>query len=110
MHPINSVELYLPWNDTWRELPPLPNFTNTGVEYKMNFSPLMSLSLTDDEVSNDLLLLGGSNIDMSTEMETCTTKVWVLTFIMDNHTYLWSQTDSAPDMGRFNNHTLCHFN
>ena len=98
----------MPWNDTWIDLPHLPNFIDAGVEFKMNFPPLMSLSLNDD--SNDLLLLGGSNIDMSTEMETCTTKVWVLTFIMDNHTYLWSQADSAPDMGRLINHTLFNFN
>jgi hypothetical protein len=91
------VELYLPWNDTWIDLPPLPDLTFDGNKFKMSDTNIMSLRLTEDK--NILYLLGGSNMDMSRFDERTTSKVWVLEFIMDNHTYCWSQND--PELGKY---------
>ena len=47
-YPINSVEMYLPWNDTWGDLPTLPNWTGAdGTVHQMTNTHIMSLMTTD---------------------------------------------------------------
>ena len=83
------MELYLPWNDTWMDLPLLPNFTNDkGAVLKMSSPLLIFLPLAGHSYS--LNLLGGASYDQD-NLETMTDLVWHLKFHRGNHTYFWRQ-------------------
>ena len=92
-YPTNSVELYLPWNDTWIGLPTLPELTDVdGIVYNMTHTLIMSLAISGNAYS--LHLLGGNNVDFNNPDEesfTYTNNVWQLMRNDGNNTYYWAQ-------------------
>ena len=87
-HSTGSVELYLPWSDSWIPLPELPHFTwSDGTVLPMTDTHIMSLALTDSAYS--LRLVGGGNYDWNTVVERVTSKVWQLCYNLANHTHYW---------------------
>ena len=104
-HTTNSVELYLPWNDSWIDLPDLPDFAHDGAVVPMTDTHIMSLAISGD--ANHLHLVGGQHSDWSTSVERMTGQVWRLEFDQDKHRYYWDGRLDR-DMGRFG--LLCsHF-
>ena len=97
-----SVEVYLPWNNTWLELPTLPTWTNDdGTVRNMTFTQILSLTMGSDGVST-VCLLGGEHDDLDTFVVTFTPLVWMLSYHSGNHTYYWDHTTAMrPDMGKF---------
>jgi hypothetical protein len=91
-HPVNSVELYIPWNDTWIDLPHLPDikFDNDETDYKMSQTVIM----TDD--TNQIKLLGGQHMNWDTDFERVSSCVWRLIFSHNNHSYYWSNESDQP--------------
>ena len=87
-HPTTSVELYLPWTNTWIDLPPLPHITAHGTMYNITDTLIMSLATAGG--GNTLHLVGGQNSDWSTGEERVTRKVWQLRFSSDTHSYHWT--------------------
>ena len=103
-HSVNSVELYLPWNNTWVFLPQLPQFTNgDGSVISMTDTHIMSLDLINGAFS--LYLIGGSHLDYNTDVETVSDRVWRLVFNTTNHGYYWYHDTHLPDMGKLGLHT-----
>ena len=97
---LNSVELYIPWNDTWIDLPPLPDITDDdGTPLcKMSFTKLMNMDRSGH--TNTLLLLGGENMDWNTYLEATSRSVWRLLFNKGNHSYYWTNQFDQP-MGMY---------
>ena len=106
-----SVELYLPWNDTWIDLPTLPQWKEfdvkndaewnhdadvDGWEEEMTVTQIMSLANAGRR--NILYLLGGANI--RTYRKKMTNKVWWLAFNTGNHSYYWYYS-AYHAMGKF---------
>ena len=93
-HPVNSVELYLPWNNTWLDLPPLPDPVDGAG--RMDMTRIMSLT---DSAGSNLYLPGGSSSDWNTGLTTDTGTVWRLLWDRGSRTYSW--IDSLdPELGR----------
>ena len=94
-----SVEVYLPWNNTWLELPTLPAWTNdAGTVRKITLTQILSLTMSS---GSTVCLLGGEHADLDTYVGTHTPHVWMLSYHRGNHTYYWDHhTALAPDMGK----------
>ena len=76
------------WNDTWIDLPTLPDFTyHDGTVWPMTDTLLMSLDTAGSV--NSLHLVGGENRDWSTGVQTVTWKVWELQFNRGKPHYHW---------------------
>ena len=104
-HPVHSVEVFLPWNNTWIFLPQLPVRNHGGGERKMDMTQVMSIS-TDAGGGQRLYLPGGSSMDWSTNVETSIKTVWTLEYNTHNKTYHWTDNnDLAPPLGN-NNYIL----
>jgi hypothetical protein len=89
MHPIPTVELYIPWTDSWRPLPALPAFTDlSGGSHNMTDTRLMVLTGQDGLLR--LHLLGGLSVDMSTIRQYSTRQVWRLDWNDNSRSYSWS--------------------
>ena len=86
----------MPWNDTWIDLPTLPDWTYPdGTVYPVTDTLIMSLASPGG--ANILHLLGGANVDWTTRLETVNRKVWQLGFDRGSQSYFW--TDKLdPDM------------
>ena len=91
LHPISSVEVYLPWNNTWLELPSLP-YMDPG--RRMEFTRIFSLNL---EGVPRLHLLGGDYAHSSGGI-TLSSTVWGLLWNYTNNSYYWT-TKWSPPMG-----------
>ena len=89
LHPISSVELYLPWNDTWLELPPLPG---DGQGQRITDTHIFSLNANGGLGLN---LLGGV-LSLSSGGEVYTNHVWQL--MWTNSSYYWTD-ELFPPMG-----------
>jgi hypothetical protein len=86
-----SVEVYIPWNDTWAPLPDLPMFTAPGgTELRMVNTQIFPLQ---QEGSMSLYILGGSGDDWTTS---ATGKVWSLKWSPGTQ-YSWVKTQ--PQLG-----------
>jgi hypothetical protein len=97
-HPTNSVELYLPWSDSWIPLPPLPNIVlDDGTALPMTDTLIMSLAATLD--TNSLHVMGGANTNWNTGMGQVTSEVWQLHYNSANHTHYWDY--SIHDLGKY---------
>jgi len=84
-----SVEVYLPWNNTWLELPTLPTTTLAdGSVLNMTFTQIFSLTMGSAGGST-LCLLGGEHADLDRDVGTFTPHVWRLSYHSGNHTYYW---------------------
>ena len=88
---VSSVELYLPWNNTWVSLPPLPVFTDGGTQHQMTYTQMLWLPASP----YPLHLLGGCS-----DRRYCTRDVWGLQRRED--TYYWT-TDNIPPLGTHHN-------
>ena len=94
-HPVNSVELYLPWNNTWLDLPPLPDLGNK--HGRMDRTNIMSLT---DGGGSHLYLLGGYSTDLTTGMTATTGTVWRLMGVgPKSQSYAWTSSFD-PALGR----------
>ena len=97
MHNIRSVEVYLPWSDTWFNLPTLPTFNDgDGAQYNITDAHIFNI-LTQD--SYQLYLVGGVNYDIARGAVSPTKHIYRLHYY--DGTYYWNH-DSAlyPDMGK----------
>ena len=92
IHPISTAEVYLPWKDTWLELPPLPDM-RPG--YRMEYTHIFSLH-TDNGLR--LHLLGGY-YDQGGGETMYTRNVWRLEWSPSNSSYYWTHGALEPDMG-----------
>ena len=97
IHPVYSVEVYIPWNDTWMDLPPLPDFG--GGQYRMDKTRIMSLPGLAGGGEPGLYLLGGTSSNCSRGEETDTNQVWRLMWDHGSHTYSWTDT-YLQELGR----------
>lgn len=87
---VSSVELYIPWNDTWVDLPILPIFTDIGGQ-RITLTKMLWLQ----SPVNGLYLLGGCVAD-----DSCTRQVWRLQWAEDTQSYFWySDSDLIPPLG-----------
>jgi hypothetical protein len=90
-HPVHSAEVYLPWNDTWVELPDLPSFRDPKTGTYKNISQTRILSL-----SNVVHLIGGIAIDWKTNSEKISNLVWRLKFNSVNQSFFWTNDVDQP--------------
>ena len=91
IHYISSAEVYLPWKDTWLELPPLPDIYQG---HRMEITRIFSLN-TDSGLR--LHLLGG-DYGLASGGGRYTRSVYQLQWQDSNSSYYW--TDHwDPDMG-----------
>ena len=91
VHYISTVEVYLPWKDTWLEFLPLP-VQDPG--HRMEETRIFSL-YTNSGLK--LHLLGGF-YDLGGDRATYTSKVWRLLWRESNSSYYWSD-EWDPAMG-----------
>ena len=92
---MHSVEVYIPWNKTWLDLPPLPDLGDG--HGRMDRTRIMFM--TDQVDGSSLYLLGGSRSDSPTREGAITSSVWRLLWDSGSQTYSW--TDSYdPELGR----------
>ena len=88
------MEVYIPWNNTWLDLPPLPD-PGDGAG-RMDQTRIMFMT---GGGGMQLYLLGGTRYDWNTGTATVTGRVWRLVWESGSHTYSW--TDSyVPALGR----------
>ena len=90
-----GVEVYIPWNNTWLDLPLLPD-QGYG-EGRMERTCIMFLSVSGGVF--ELYLLGGRRTDWNTGENTVTTGVWTLVWASGSQTYSWSYRFN-PLLGR----------
>ena len=90
VQPTRSVELYIPWNNSWVSLPSLPDFPDDGIVCKMTFTHIMLIDLSGR--GNSLYLMGGVDMVWSPVTEYITAAVFELVFNSASHSYYW---DSA---------------
>ena len=95
-HNTRTVEVYLPWSQSWRTLPTLPTFTTTdGVQYNITDAHIFSLQ-TDGGYS--LSLVGGLYHDLTRNVVLPTKYIYTLRY---NGTYHWDHnSDLIHDMGK----------
>ena len=92
----NSVELYLPWNDTWIDLPTLPEIIYANVlVLNMTSTRIMSMALAGN--LNALYLVGGSGVDWNMSDEIVNKSVWQLKYSNVNYSYYWA---NDTEMGK----------
>ena len=85
----NSVEVYLPWNDTWIDLPTLPDISkHDGSVVPMTDTNILSLDIASS--GNRLHLVGGESMNWNTGAMTDVKKVYRLEFDRGNKSYSWS--------------------
>ena len=77
------MELYIPWNDTWLELPALPS-----IEPGHRMTNTRTISLTRQDGVPRLYLLGG-NYYLSPLQKRYTDKVWGLVWNGTMQSYNW---------------------
>ena len=94
MHKTRTAEVYLPWSDTWFNLPTLPTFTYDGAQYNITDAQIFSI-LTEGGYYR-LYLVGGMNFDITTTALLPTKHIYYLLY---NGTYHWNQ-NSDLDMGK----------
>ena len=95
VHPVTSVEVYLPWNDTWVGLADMPDGEQEGLKMKINQAGMIySLS------TGHLFLLGGQYTDYNADKEYDLKTVFDLALNSSSHNYYW-QTDGNPDLGKW---------
>ena len=92
---MNSVEVYIPWNNTWLDLPALPYMEDGN--HRMDETRIMYI--TDDSGGSFLYLLGGSSTDWNTEEGIFTGTVWTLSWDHGSQTYSW-KSSLDPALGR----------
>ena len=91
------MEVYIPWNNTWLDLPPLPDLGDGGG--RMEKTRIMSM--TDSSNGLALYLLGASRTEMNTGWTTSTDIVWTLVWDMGSKTYSWTHGPTqVPPLGR----------
>ena len=83
-HSISSVELYVPWNNTWVNLPLLPF---VELNYRMVATQVMSLSMYG---LSKLCLLGG-DYQVSKNAAIGTNGVWELLWNDTSRSYSWEE-------------------
>ena len=96
-HYTRTVEVYLPWSDTWFNLPTLPTFSDVdGTQYNITAAQIFSI-LTSN--SYQVYLMGGVNYDINRSVVKPTKQVYRLEY---NGTFHYWNHDSAivPDMGK----------
>ena len=81
------MEVYIPWNNTWLDLPPLPDLGDG--EGRMDETSIMFLQ--DSGGGSRLNLLGGSSTDWKTDLGTSTRDVWTLVWDSGSQTYSWTR-------------------
>ena len=93
-HPVHSVEVYIPWNDAWLDLPPLPDMEED--DGRMDMTAIMHLA---NSGGTSLYLLGGTSTDWTIFETNITKTVWRLQWDRGSHTYSWTKRDT-PALGR----------
>ena len=93
LHPTPTVEVYIPWNQTWVSLPPLPTL-DQGDMWSTRIISMLSGGL------NTLYLVGGEHYDPNTGVATLTGQVWTLRHNSSGY-YWYSDSDVYPDMGNY---------
>ena len=83
-HSVQSVEVYIPWNNTWLDLPSLPDLSDEGD--RMDLTSILSLT---DSAGSFLYLLGGSSNDWDSGECRETGTVWRLEWDRGSRTYSW---------------------
>ena len=97
-HSALTVELYLPWSDSWIDLPDLPNWEyEDGTVVQMTDTNIVSLPISSD--THSVALLGGEHVDWDTGEESMNPNVWELVFNNENKTYTWDY--SRVSMGEY---------
>ena len=96
LHPSPTVELYIPWNQTWVSLPPLPTLSPT---LDMWFTRI--ISMRSGSGIDKLFLVGGEHADPNTGVGTYTRQVWTLRHNSSGYYYWYSNSDLDPDMGNY---------
>ena len=91
------MEVYIPWNNTWLDLPPLPDLGDGGG--RMDRTSIIFMTGSGGGRSS-LHLLGGSRTDWNIGRATYTGTVWRLLWDDGSQTYSW--TDSYdPPLGKY---------
>ena len=80
------MEVYIPWNNTWLDLPLLPDLGDGGG--RMERTRIMYM--TDTSAGFNLYLLGASRTDLNTGWIISTNTVWTLMWDMGSKTYSWT--------------------
>ena len=94
MHKTRTAEVYLPWSDSWFNLPTLPTFTDDGAQYNITDAHIFSILTTGGGYK--LYLVGGG--DIARGVVTLTKHIYHLEY---NGTYHWNQDSTLyPDMGK----------
>ena len=83
-HYISTSEVYLPWKDTWLELPPLPDI-DPG--HRMEFTRIFTLNTGGNGLR--LYLLGG-DYAQARGGGRYTRRVWMLNWNPSNSSYYWT--------------------
>ena len=89
------MEVYIPWNNTWLDLPLLPDLGEG--DGRMDRTRI--LYTTDSAGGFYLSLLGGSSTRWNTAEYTSVNNVWTLLWDKGSKTYSWTDRD-APALGR----------
>ena len=90
------MEVYIPWNNTWLDLPPLPDLVD-GDSWPMDETRIMFI---EREAGSFLYLLGGSNHHWNTESEKTIGRVWRLQWDKGFQNYSWT-TFGNQALGRY---------
>ena len=92
INPVHSVEVYLPWNNTWLELPPLPVLPYQHQEYRMDETRIFSINRMG---SLNLYLLGGTSV-VDSGGGLFSRSVWRLEWLTSNNSYHWTLELDPP--------------
>ena len=95
MPPVHSAEVYIPWNNTWLDLPLLPDLGDGAGR----MDDVRIMSLTPSGGGSSLNLIGGSSGDYNTGMAFISMKVWTLQWDVGSQTYSWNNRLN-PELGR----------
>ena len=89
MHTLSTAEIFLPWNNTWLLLPPLPTVPDThGHLHRITDAHIFSISGAG---FNQLCLVGAMVYDTDYSLVYPTTDVWCLHFNTTSADYDWYQ-------------------
>ena len=96
--PVHSAEVYLPWNNTWLELPPLPLINDQDQDMGELYNSRI-FSLNKEGLLN-LYLLGGISGINTEDDNVYTNDVWRLIWDSSNQSYHWTEDKKpSPAMG-----------
>ena len=98
------MEVYLPWNNTWLELPALP-FIDPG--HRMTDTRIISLTSQGSGVPR-LYLLGGNYYLSPLEIIT-TDKVWELVWNGKTNSYNWISQKHHPSLSELYLHLVSSY-